>query len=126
MTSISPCSLQKYLKIFPGKHSDYEHLYRFHYLSAALGPSRAVYKLVDDHPWRRLAAPVVGVIVYGVPSANLAARNAATGGLFAGLDRSAAVSRVGTCQPAGGRDDAADRCGDGRGGQRDGPDTPVL
>ncbi|MHC4287751.1 MAG: hypothetical protein ACYSSJ_05550 [Planctomycetota bacterium] len=94
MKSISPCSLQKYLKIFPAKHSDYEHLYRFHYLSAALGPTRAVYKLIDDHPWRRLAAPVVGVIVYGVPSANLAARNAATGGLFAGLDRSAALSLV--------------------------------
>ena len=65
MTSISPCSLKKYLKIFPGKHSDYEHLYRFHYLSAALGPTRAVYKLIDDYPWRRLAAPLVGVIVYG-------------------------------------------------------------
>jgi hypothetical protein len=82
MASISPCSLKKYLIIFPRKHSDYEHLYRFHYLSAALGPTRAVYKLIDEHPWRRLAAPLVEVIVYGLPSANLAARNAATGGFF--------------------------------------------
>ncbi|MEN8126625.1 MAG: GNAT family N-acetyltransferase [Planctomycetota bacterium] len=44
------------------------------------------------HPYRRLAAPVVGVIVYGVPAANLAARNAATGWQFAGMDRSAALS----------------------------------
>ena len=63
MASISPCSLKKCLKIFLVKHSDYEHLYRFHYLSAALRPTRAVYKLLDENPWRRLAAPLVGVIV---------------------------------------------------------------
>jgi hypothetical protein len=92
MASISACTLQKYLRVFPAKRTDYEHLARFHYLSAAFGPTRAVYKLIDEHPWRRLAAPVVGVIVYGVPSANLAARNTATGGLLSGLDRSAALS----------------------------------
>jgi len=92
MTSVSPCSLQKYLKIVPAKHADYEELCRFHYQGAALGPTRAVYKLVDEHPWRALAAPVVGVIVYGSPPANLAGRNAATGGMFGGLDRSAALS----------------------------------
>ena len=92
MTSISPCSLQKYLRIIPAKHSDYEQLARFHYMGMGLGPTRAIYKLVDEHPWRRLAAPVVGVIVYGSPPANLAARNRAMGGVFTGLDRAAALS----------------------------------
>jgi hypothetical protein len=55
MASISACTLQKNLRIFPAKRTDYEHLARFHYLSAALGPTRAVYKLIDEHPWRQLA-----------------------------------------------------------------------
>ena len=92
MTSISPCSLQKYLRIIPAKRTDYEQLDRFHYQGAALGPTRAVYKLIDEHPWRALAAPVVGVIVYGSPPANLAGRNRAIGGVFAGLDRSGTLS----------------------------------
>jgi len=92
MTSVLPCSLQKYLQIVPAKRGDYEQLSRFHYQSSALGPTRWIYKLVDEHPWRRLAAPVVGVIVYGSPAANLAGRNAATGGVFAGMDRASALS----------------------------------
>ena len=92
MAPFEPCTLKKNLRIVPARHADYEHLARFHYLSAALGPTHAIYKLIDEHLWRRLAAPVVGVIVYGIPSANLAARNAATGGMFSGLDRSAALT----------------------------------
>jgi hypothetical protein len=78
--------------IVPGDRSDYEHLVRFHYCGSNPGPIRHIYKLIDDHLWRGLAAPVVGVIVYGAPSANLAARNRATGQLLAGLDRRAALS----------------------------------
>jgi len=92
MISNLPCSLQKHLRIVPGKQADYEELSRFHYQPAALGPTRAVYKFIDDHPWRHLAAPVVGVIVYGSPAANLAGRTVVTGGVFSGLDRSAALS----------------------------------
>ena len=92
MNSTVPCRLGQYLRIVPGKRDDYEQLSHFHYHSGAVGPIRAVYKLIDTHGWRRLAAPVVGVIVYGSPSANLAGRNAATGGLFSRLDRSAALS----------------------------------
>ena len=92
MTSVLPCSLQKYLRIVPAKCADYEELSRFHYQPAALGPTRAVYKFIDEHPWRRLATLVVGVIVYGSPPANLAGRNYATGGMFAGLDRTSALS----------------------------------
>jgi hypothetical protein len=89
MASISPCTLQKHLKIIPGNHADYKQLSKFHYRGTALGPTRFVYTLIDDHLWRRLAAPVVGVIVYGSPSANLAGRTAATGGVLGGLDRAA-------------------------------------
>ncbi|RKY12832.1 MAG: hypothetical protein DRP52_04210, partial [Planctomycetota bacterium] len=92
MTSNHSCSLQKQLRIVPGGRSDYQELARFHYRGAALGPTRGIYKLVDEHLWRHLAAPVVGVIVYGPPAANLAGRSAATGGVFAGLDRASALS----------------------------------
>ena len=54
MVSIRPCTLQKCLRIIPAKRTDYEHLSRFHYLEAALGPTRGVYKLIDEHPWRLL------------------------------------------------------------------------
>ncbi|OQY05127.1 MAG: hypothetical protein B6I25_06085 [Planctomycetales bacterium 4572_13] len=92
MTSNHLCSLQKQLRIVPGGRRDYEALAQFHYRGAALGPTRGIYKLVDEHLWRHLAAPVVGVIVYGSPPANLAGRNAATGGVFAGLDRAAGLT----------------------------------
>ena len=71
---------------------DYEQLARFHYCGGGFGRFRQMYKLIDGHLWRRLAAPVVGVIVYGSPAANLAARNRAIGGIYRGLDRSAALS----------------------------------
>jgi hypothetical protein len=54
MASISAWTLQKFLRIVPAKLGDYNQLARFHYLTAALGPTRAVYKLIDEHPWRRL------------------------------------------------------------------------
>jgi len=92
MQSTTKCTLHKYLTIIPGDRSDYEHLGRFHYCGPSCGPIRQIYKLIDDHLWRGLRAPVVGVIVYGAPSANLAARNRATGGMFAGLDRAAALA----------------------------------
>ncbi|MHC4881353.1 MAG: hypothetical protein ACYTFX_10795 [Planctomycetota bacterium] len=92
MESTPKCTLHKYLMTVPGDRSDYEHLSRFHYCGQPCGPIRQIYKLIDDHLWRGLAAPVVGVIVYGTPSANLAARHRATGGMFAGLDRAAALS----------------------------------
>jgi hypothetical protein len=92
MQSTSKCTLHKYLMIVPGDRSDYEHLSRFHYCGQSCGPIRRIYKLIDDHLWRGLRAPVVGVIVYGAPSANLAARSRATGGMFAGLDRVAALT----------------------------------
>jgi hypothetical protein len=92
MTIHCSCTLHTHLRIVPAKYCDYEQLARFHYLGTKTGPVRTIYKLIDTHPWRSLAAPVVGVIVYGSPAANLAARNTATNGLFSGLDRSAALS----------------------------------
>ncbi|MCI0499777.1 MAG: hypothetical protein L0Y36_08885 [Planctomycetales bacterium] len=87
-----PCSVLKYLTIVPGSRSDYESLAVFHYRDFSPGPIRFVYKLIDGHSRRRLEAPVVGVIVYGPPAANLAARGRATGGAFRGLSRAAGLT----------------------------------
>lgn len=92
MQTIPKCTLDKYLKIIPGERGDYGHLSRFHYCGPSCGPIIQVYKLIDDHLWRGLRAPVVGIIIYGAPSANLAARNRATGGMFGGLDRAEALA----------------------------------
>ena len=92
MPSISKRSLYKYLAIVPGSRSDYEQLARFHYCGPNPGPIRYVYKFIGSGILSELLPAVVGVIVYGPASANLAARNRATGGMFAGLDRSAALS----------------------------------
>ena len=88
------CTLHRYLDVVPADVEDYEELARFHYRGNSLGPIRCRYKLIDHHPWRSQAAPVVGIIIYTAPSANLAARNRATGGLFVGLDRSAALNML--------------------------------
>ena len=92
MKSASNFSLCKHIMIFPGNRGDYEELAPFHYCGRSPGPIRQIYKMIDDHIWRSLAAPVVGIIVYGSPSANLAARNHATDGMFTRLDRSCALS----------------------------------
>lgn len=83
--------LENLIKLVPGDISDYRHLECFHYCSQQTGPVHSVYKLIDDHVCRRLSAPVVGVIVYGCPSANLAARNHALNDLFGGLDRASGL-----------------------------------
>lgn len=86
------CSLCKCLKIAPAARDAYEALSRYHYRDGKLGPVKAVYAMTDEHPQRKAACPLVGVIVYGSPAANLAIRNTATGGMFAGLDRSAGLA----------------------------------
>jgi hypothetical protein len=92
MKTDTACTLNQYLEIVPAESADYDELARFHYRGGSTGPVRCMFKLIDHHPWRSLAAPVVGIIVYGKPSANLAVRNRALEGLFGGLDRSAALS----------------------------------
>src|SRR5210317_2159752 len=92
MTHSQICTLHRHLDIVPAGIRDYSELARFHYRGDCLGPVRRMFKLIDRHRRRSLAAPVVGIIVYASPPANLAARNRATGGLFSGLDRSAALT----------------------------------
>lgn len=87
----------KYLTVAAGSRSDYEELAVFHYRDGSPGPIRFVYKLIDQHPQRRLAAPVVGVIVYGPPPANLAVRNQVLGGFFAGLSRADGLALLNAC-----------------------------
>ena len=44
-----------------------------------------MYAIKDAHPMRKRFAPVVGIIVYTMPAANLELRNIATGGRFSGF-----------------------------------------
>lgn len=92
MITNSLCTIRKHLKIIPAGKDQYHELAKFHYRGDTLGPHSHIFAIVDEHPWRRLAAPVIGVIVYRPPVPNLAARNIATGGLFSGLDRSTGLT----------------------------------
>ena len=89
---ITQCSIQKHLKIQPARIDTYEGLSSFHYRDKTLGPYTHLFAIYDEHPRRRIMAPVVGVIVYRPPVPNLAIRNAATGGFFSGLSLSAGLS----------------------------------
>lgn len=85
------CSLEEFLSIAPADRRAYDELACYHYRGGKLGPVRAIYAMTDGHMWRRLACPVVGVIVYGLPAANLAIRNIATGGMFSHVSRAAGL-----------------------------------
>lgn len=88
---ISTPGFLKYIKLQAADRADLEQLSGFHYCDKAVGPLSHLYKLIDDHPQRRLSVPIVGIIAYGPPSANLAVRNKATGGFFSGFPRAAGL-----------------------------------
>ncbi|MDD5011577.1 MAG: hypothetical protein PHQ00_05600 [Phycisphaerae bacterium] len=79
------CTIKKYLKIVEGTISDYKPLSRFHYRDCKTGPVSAVYKIIDTHPRREQIEPVVGIIVYSMPTCSVQLRNIATKGLFTKL-----------------------------------------
>ncbi len=88
------CTVTKHLKIVPAKLADYRGLAHFHYRSAKLGPIAAVYKLIDTHRIRAAIEPVVGIIIYSMPSGQVQLRNVATAGLFTGLKRTPAMQLI--------------------------------
>jgi len=65
----------------------YRALERFHYRDGALGPYCKIYALAERCLRRRKTAAYAGVIVYGPAALNSAARDAATGGYFAGYSK---------------------------------------
>lgn len=87
-------TILEYIKLLDAKRSDLQQLSEYHYCGDSIGPLSHLYKLVDDHPVRRLSVPIVGIIAYGPSSANLAIRNKATGGFFSGLPRAAGLERL--------------------------------
>jgi GNAT superfamily N-acetyltransferase len=86
------CSLLQRLRIDPAGREVYDRLAAFHYRDGRLGPYTHLFALLDDDWRRQMMVPAVGVIVYRMPAANLAARNAVTDGWFAGLDRAAGLA----------------------------------
>lgn len=86
------CSVLQRLRIEPAGRAVYDRLAAFHYRGGRLGPYTHLFALLDDDWRRQMMVPAVGVIVYRMPAANLAARNAVTGGYFAGLDRAAGLA----------------------------------
>lgn len=92
------CSATSHLQIVPAGAPEYSELSQYHYRQGRLGPYKAMYALVDTHPIRsRFSAGriIVGVIVYSMPSPNLALRNVATDGVFAQFgDRRAQLQLV--------------------------------
>jgi len=76
------------LRIGPADLRAYERLARYHYRAERVCAAAAVWAAWDDDPLRLDGGEPVGVIVYAMPVANLALRNAAFGGRLRGLDRS--------------------------------------
>lgn len=81
------CTVTRNLEIVPGTRADYESLSHYHYRESHLGPYAAIFAMKGKF---RTATKLetVGVIVYSMPTAGAQMRNVATGGIFAGLDKS--------------------------------------
>lgn len=89
------CTVCKRLQIVPGDMDDYKQLARYHYRDSRLGPLAAIFVL-KPRPGSagRLGRQSIGVIVYTMPVPSLELRNIATGGFFAGFDRSTQLALI--------------------------------
>jgi hypothetical protein len=103
------CTVTRNLEIVPGTRADYESLSHYHYRESHLGPCAAIFALKapnfmlgvnpQDKPGglRETVSAghlTVGVIVYSMPTAGAQMRNIATGGVFAGLDKSTRLKLI--------------------------------
>jgi len=89
------CSVCRELEVVPGGMDDYNKLARYHYRHGHLGPYAAIFALRPTGLLKAsLGRDIAGVIVYTTATAALELRNVATGGFFAGADRSTALSLV--------------------------------
>ena len=80
------CSVTKKLQIVPASRADYEGLAHYHYRDSKLGSYTAMFALKSPRSGGS-CRQAVGVIVYKMPTPGAEFRNIATGGLFAGFDR---------------------------------------
>lgn len=87
------CSISEKLRVVPGTIADYRRLAHYHYRDNRPGPVAAIFALKPKSKSAlRLHLPTVGVIVYSMPVPEVELRDAATGGFFAGFDRSTKCS----------------------------------
>jgi GNAT superfamily N-acetyltransferase len=87
------CSLHRKLHIVEGDMKDYESLAMYHYRDTRPAGIKAIYTLrmtgaagLDDRP--------AGVIVYAMPNPRVELRDAATDGMFTGLDRQSGLALI--------------------------------
>ena len=87
------CTVTRNLEIVRGTRADYESLSHYHYREGHPGAAVAIFALKGKF---RAATKLetVGVIVYSMPTAGAQMRNIATGGIFAGLDRSTGLKLI--------------------------------
>lgn len=83
------CTVLGELQTVPGSLDDYRRLAHYHYCNNRPGPIAAIFT-VRPRPKSqlRLHIPTVAVIIYSMPVPEVELRDAATGGFFAGFDRS--------------------------------------
>jgi hypothetical protein len=88
------CTITQNLRIVPGTKADYESLTQYHYRECSVGPYAGIFAFKGKF---RTAEKLetVGVIVYAMPVAGCQLRSTATGGLFAGLDKSSRLKLIG-------------------------------
>ena len=94
---MSECSVTSQLELVEADIGAYRALERFHYRDGGLGPTCAVYALAERCLRRRKTDDFAGVIVYGPAAMNSAARDAATGGYFAGHSKPDKLALLNGC-----------------------------
>ena len=83
------------MQVVPGTTEDYQALAHYHYRDSLLGPFAAIFALRGDSVlFHRADIKTIGVIVYTMPTPACQLRNAATGDLFVGLDRSTQLALI--------------------------------
>jgi len=87
------CTVTKNLQVVKGTRADYESLSHYHYREPNMGPYAAIFALKGKFR-TAVKLETVGVIVYSMPTAGAQMRNIATGGIFAGLDRSTQLKLI--------------------------------
>jgi len=88
------CSVHKRLAIVPGGLEDYSALAAYHYRDGRPAVVKAVYTVVPTQAISPRGKRPAGVIVYTMPNPRVELRNAATGDIFAGLDRQTELSLI--------------------------------
>jgi len=88
------CSLTSHLEIVQAGLAEYNQLARFHYRDGRLGAYAAIFALKESDAVHSRNGEIAGVIVYSMPAPALELRSMATGGLFKGFCRAAALQLV--------------------------------